>query len=96
MIRPAVLAPLLMLATCAPVTAQEYCLPVWQMRDNLRAAPWQEAPLVALSRSDMGGSLELWINLDAHSWTLLEIEDGRACVVGYGDGIDPFLMRQAG
>lgn len=91
------LTALLALTTCAPAHAQDYCGPVWQMRGDLRAVPWREAPLVALTRSDTEGlALELWLNLDTQSWTLLEIDGTRACVVGYGDGIDPYAMRGAG
>ena len=93
MILAAILAALL----AAPAAAQDYCGLAWQIRRDLRAVPWEEAPLVVLSRSDMGGvELELWVNLDTQSWTLLEVDGTTACVVAYGDSLDPFAMREAG
>lgn len=95
MIRAVILAALL----AAPAAAQEVCGPTWQVRGGLRDVPWQEAPLIALSPDGAadGARVELWVNLETETWTLIAIGTaGRACVLMYGDGLDPFAMEGAG
>ena len=95
MIRAAILAALL----AAPAAAQEVCGPTWQVRGDLRGLPWQEAPLIALvpDGATDGARLELWVNLDTETWTMIAVgSQGVACVITYGDGLDPFAMREAG
>lgn len=87
------------LSSCGPAAAQDYCGPTWQIRSDLRAVPWEEAPLIALTRSDMSdrASLEVWVNLATGTWTVLEVTDeGQACVVAVGDELDPYVQRRAG
>lgn len=94
------MAALLALAGCAPAMAQDlYCGPTWRMRADLRADPWREAPLIALipDGAPDGTEIELWLNMETESWTLLvNSGDGISCVLFVGDGLAPFLMRRAG
>lgn len=87
-----------LLLLSGPALAQDYCGPTWQMRGDLRALPWEEAPLIALTPGgDTGVEYELWVNLDSGTWTMLETDGrGRSCIIGVGSQLDPFLSRQAG
>lgn len=92
----AALAVLLVLSSCTPATAQDLCDWRWQMHEWIRAFPWEEVPLIFLPVGD-GRELEVWVNPETGSWTLLEAgEDGRACLIWSGWDIDFGAMRQAG
>lgn len=91
-----VLALVALLTSCVPAPAQDICDWRWQMREWVRAFPWEEVPLAILPVGD-GRELEVWVNPDTGSWTLLESDGhGRACLVGSGWNLDLGAMRQAG